>query len=62
MNRIHGICVCDTAEYFYATCNEYLEELGLMKTSNGGKMIKATDIVDLIDDYKETSSLQEELG
>lgn len=31
--RVHGICVCETAEYFYSESDKYLQELGVLGSS-----------------------------
>jgi len=43
--KVHGVCVCDNAEYFYDHIDELIEDYGL----DG---IKASDICDIIDGYK----------
>ena len=56
--RIHGVCVCDNAEYFYHHVDELLQDYGLDD-------IKARDICDIIEGYKGTGyakSTDEELG
>ena len=55
---MHGVCVCDTADYFYDHIDELIDEYGLQD-------IKARDICDVIDGYKGEGygkSTQEELG
>ena len=55
---MHGVCVCDNAEYFYDHIDELVEDYGL----DG---IKASNICDIIDGYKGigyAKSTDEELG
>ncbi|XP_065056440.1 uncharacterized protein LOC135684731 isoform X2 [Rhopilema esculentum] len=55
--KVHGVCVCDTADYFYDHIDELIGEYGLQD-------VKARDICDVIDGYKGEGygkSTQEEL-
>ena len=47
--RVHGVCVCDEAKYFYSEVNGYLKEFGL---TDNGTPIDSSKIMDLIDGYK----------
>lgn len=62
--RVHGVCACENADYFYDHTESEMTELGLTQTPSGG-VLKARDIVDLIDGYVGvgyTLSTEEELG
>ena len=62
--RIHGVCVCDDAAYFYNHIDVQLREYGLTQDSEG-KPLRAKDITDIIDGYKGRGygiSTDEELG
>lgn len=43
--KIHGVCVCDNAEYFYQHVDELIEDYGITG-------VKGSDICDIIDGYK----------
>ena len=61
--RIHAVCVCDQAEYFYEHIDDQLKQYNLLDSE--GKQLRAVDIVDIIDGYKGTGyslSTKEELG
>ena len=49
-DRIHGICVCDNANYFYSIANGYLKEMGL--TADGQTTVDSKQIMDIVDGYK----------
>ncbi len=58
------MCVCDTADDFYAEADGYLKEFGLTETPEGTPL-HASDMMDLIDGYKGKGyavSTSEELG
>ena len=62
--RVHAVCVCDTADYFYNHIDEHLEVYGLTKDSEG-KPLKAREMVDIVEGYKGLGygkSTDEELG
>ena len=62
--RVHGICVCDDAAFFYDHIDVQMKEYGLTQDSEG-KPLGARDITDLIDGYKGRGyglSTDEELG
>ena len=62
--RVHAVCVCDDAKYFYSHVDEQLQAYGITKHSEG-KPVRARDIVDIIDGYKGEGygkSTGEELG
>ncbi len=62
--RIHAVCVCDTSDEFYQFVDEQLETLGLTQDREG-RPLRARDLVDIIDGYKELGygkSTEEELG
>ena len=61
--RVHAVCVCDQAEYFYGHIDEQLKQSNLLDSE--GKQLRAVDIVDIIDGYKGNGysvSTEEELG
>ena len=47
--RVHAVCVCDQAEYFYGHIDEQLKQSNLLDSE--GKQLRAVDIVDIIDGY-----------
>lgn len=49
--KIHGVCVCDDAAYFYNHIDVQLREYSLTQDSEG-KPLRAKDITDIIDGYK----------
>ena len=49
-NRIHAICVCDDAEYFYNFVDDHFKKLGLTETN--GLAINVKDVVDIVDGHK----------
>ena len=63
-DRVHAVCVCDTADMFYQHMESQLEAFGLTVDTQG-RPIKARDLVDIVDDYKGlgyAKSTDEELG
>ena len=63
--RIHAICVCDNADYFYGHIDETITELELSKESEGQPPLRSRDIIDIIEGYKGQGygkSTDEELG
>lgn len=63
-DRIHAVCVCDSADLFYQHIESQLEAFGLTKDTQG-RPIKARDLVDIVDGYKGLGygkSTEEELG
>ena len=44
VNRIHGICACETADHFYSESDRYLEQLSLSR-------LCSRDLMELIDGY-----------
>lgn len=62
--RIHGVCVCDSADYFYQHVDDQLKLFGLT-TNREGNPLHARDIVDVIEGYKGRGyglNTEEELG
>ncbi len=62
--RVHGVCVCDNADYFHGHIDEELQAFGLT-TDREGKPLRSRDIVDVIEGYKGLGyglSTEEELG
>lgn len=62
--RIHGVCVCDNAEYFHGHIDLQLKAFGL-STNREGKPLCSRDIVDVIEGYKGQGyglNTDEELG
>lgn len=62
--RIHGVCVCDTADYFHNHIDEQLKIYG-MTTNREGKPLQSRDIVDVIEGHKGRGyglSTDDELG
>ena len=56
--RVHGIAVCDDANYFHEHCNDLLPKIGVSG-------VKSEDILDIIEGHKGKGygiSTQEELG
>ena len=49
--RVHGVCVCDDADYFYSEADGYLKGFGLTETPDGTPL-KSSDMMDLIDGFK----------
>lgn len=49
--RIHGVCVCDNAEYFHGHIDQQLQAFGGL-TDTEGKPLSSRDIVDVIEGYK----------
>ena len=63
-DRVHAVCVCDTADMFYQHMESQLEAFGLT-VDTLGRPIKARDLVDIVDGYKGlgyAKSTDEELG
>ena len=63
--RVHAVCVCFTADYFYWHIDETLDELGLSQASEGRPAVHSRDIVNIIDGYAGLGhglSTDEELG
>lgn len=63
-SRVHAVCVCDDADYFYQHVDEQLHCLGLIEGANGTPL-RARDMVDIIEGYKGQGygkSTDEELG
>ena len=63
-DRVHAVCVCDTADLFYQHIESQLEAFGLTEDTQG-RPIKARDLVDIVDGYKGLGygkSTEEELG
>lgn len=63
-DRVHAVCVCDTADLFYQHIESQLEAFGLAEDTQG-RPIKARDLVDIVDGYKGLGygkSTDEELG
>ena len=57
-SRIHGIAVCDSAEYFHTHCDVILQEVGVAS-------VTSRDILDIVEGYKGEGyglSTQEERG
>ena len=50
-DRVHAVCVCDTADLFYQHIESQLEAFGLTVDTQG-RPIKARDLVDIVDGYK----------
>lgn len=48
--KIHAVCVCDNAEYFYNFVDDHFKKLGLTETN--GLPINVKDVVDIIDGHK----------
>ena len=62
--RVHAVCVCDDAKYFYSHVDQQLQAYGITHNPEG-KPVRARDIVDIIDGYKGEGygrSTEEELG
>ena len=62
--RVHAVCVCDDAKYFYSHVDEQLQAYGITHSSEG-KPVWARDIVDIIDGYKGEGygkATEEEMG
>ena len=64
--RVHAVCVCDQAKYFYDHIDDHLKMLGLSDAGGTvGKTLKAADLINIIDGYKGRGyslSTDEELG
>ena len=62
--RLHAVCVCDTADYFYHFVDRELEQYGV-KPSRDGKPLSSRDLVSIVDRYKGLGygqNTEEELG
>ena len=63
-SRVHAVCVCDKADYFYQHVDEQLHCLGLAGEA-GGETLRARDMVDFIEGYQGRGygrSTEDELG
>ena len=64
LTRLHAICVCDNADFFYHRIDEELQGYGLT-TDKDGKPLNARDLVNIVDGYKGKGyamNTEEELG
>jgi D-cysteine desulfhydrase len=49
--RLHAVCVCDTADYFYGFVDRELEQYGLKPTRDGAPL-SSRDLIAIVDGYK----------
>ena len=62
--RLHAVCVCDTADYFYGFVDRELEQSGLKPTRDGAPL-SSRDLIAIVDSYKGLGygeNTKEELG
>jgi D-cysteine desulfhydrase len=49
--KLHAVCVCDTADYFYGFVDRELEQYGLKPTRDGAPL-SSRDLIAIVDGYK----------
>ena len=67
IHRLHAVCVCDTAEYFYQFIDRELEQYGLhgVTSNQDGQPVSARDLISIVDGYKGkgyAKNTEQELG